>query len=109
MVFSKRSLEKGYHNSGLAVKLALEVCWDAMTTIVIATCIFVLIGLFLAGMILFAKARLVVSELCRITINGEEGLTLEVEGGGRCWASSHRIISLFPLPVGEKRLANSAR
>lgn len=63
---------------------------------------FVLIGVGLAALILYTKAKFVGSEMCTITINNDDSLTIRTPGGGTLLnaLTSHGIP--IPSPCGGK-------
>ncbi len=74
-----------------------------------ATVGFVSIGLLLAGMILFAKKKLVKSELCQIRINEEEKRTLLVAGGQTLLSALTNEGIPVPSPCGGKATCKQCR
>ncbi len=72
-----------------------------MITVIIATIAFIAIGLFLTFLILSAKARLVTSELCQISINKDE-ISFEVSGGETLLAVLSQKDIAIPSPCGGK-------
>lgn len=72
-------------------------------TIIIASLIaFVFIGLFLTLMILFAKAKLIKSELCQIQINHNSDLTIKESGGQTLLSALAKNSIAVPSPCGGK-------
>jgi Na+-transporting NADH:ubiquinone oxidoreductase subunit F len=73
-----------------------------LTTLVYAVVAFVTIGVFLAGMILFTKAKLVSSEACKITINDNEDLTKTTPAGVTLLQALSSNDIQVPSPCGGK-------
>ncbi len=63
---------------------------------------FVLIGLLLAGMILFTKAKFITSDECKIYINDNDDLTKTVQGGGTLLQALSSQGIAVPSPCGGK-------
>ncbi len=70
---------------------------------------FVGIGLLLAGMILFTRAKLVSTEACKITINEDPSLTKEVAGGQTLLAALSSEGIAVPSPCGGKATCKQCR
>ncbi len=76
---------------------------------VFAVVAFVLIGLGLAAMILFTKAKFVMSELCKIFINDDAKLTKTVKGGETLLSSLTSSGVPIPSPCGGKATCKQCR
>ncbi len=63
---------------------------------------FIAIGLLLAGMILFTRAKLVSTEECEITINEDSDLTFETQAGGTLLNALTTHDIPIPSPCGGK-------
>ncbi|MCB1135352.1 MAG: NADH:ubiquinone reductase (Na(+)-transporting) subunit F, partial [Chlamydiia bacterium] len=70
---------------------------------------FVIIGVGLAGMILFTRATLVNTEACKITINDDPSLTKTVEGGSTLLAALTSNEVPVPSPCGGKATCKQCR
>lgn len=70
---------------------------------------FVVIGVGLAMMILFTKAKLVSSELCEIQINDDPKLTKQVAGGGTLLVALTSNGIPIPCPCGGKATCKQCR
>lgn len=70
---------------------------------------FVAIGVGLAGMILFVRAKLVSQKLCQIKINDDPALTKEVPGGGTLLVSLTSNGIPIPSPCGGKATCKQCR
>lgn len=70
---------------------------------------FLIIGVGLAGLILFAKAKLVSKAACTITINDDPALTKHVEGGGTLLVALTSNGIPIPCPCGGKATCKQCR
>lgn len=70
---------------------------------------FVIIGVGLASMILFTKAKLVSTTLCKINVNDDPALSKEVEGGGTLLVSLTSNGIPVPSPCGGKATCKQCR
>ena len=70
---------------------------------------FIAIGVGLAALILFTKAKLVSTALCKITINNNPELTKEVEGGGTLLVALTSNGIPIPSPCGGKATCKQCR
>jgi Na+-transporting NADH:ubiquinone oxidoreductase subunit F len=70
---------------------------------------FVTIGVGLAGLILFTKAKLVSRDRCKIHINGDPSLDREVEGGNTLLLSLTSTGVPVPSPCGGKATCKQCR
>lgn len=70
---------------------------------------FIAIGVGLAGLILFTKAKMVSTALCKITINDNPELTKEVEGGGTLLVALTSNGIPIPSPCGGKATCKQCR
>ncbi len=70
---------------------------------------FILIGVGLACLILFTKAKFVSNELCKITINDDPSLTKTVEGGGTLLVALSANGIPVPSPCGGKATCKQCR
>jgi Na+-transporting NADH:ubiquinone oxidoreductase subunit F len=70
---------------------------------------FVIIGVGLAAMILFTKAKLVSHELCQIKINEDSSLTKSVAGGGTLLVALTSNGIPIPCPCGGKATCKQCR
>ena len=77
--------------------------------IVFAIGAFVAIGVGLAAMILFAKAKLVNTDLCRIAVNDDPSLTKTVPGGQTLLAALTSSGIPVPSPCGGKATCKQCR
>lgn len=68
--------------------------------ILIAIATFVAIGLFLAGVILYARSKLVSTEPCKVFLN--EGEPVKTEGGSTLLAALQKMGIAIPSPCGGK-------
>lgn len=77
--------------------------------IIYAVVAFITIGVILAGLILFTKAKLVRAEKCKIDINDDPELSFETNGGGTLLSAltSHGIP--IPSPCGGKATCKQCR
>lgn len=76
---------------------------------VYAIAAFIAVGVGLTGMILFTKAKLVISELCRIMINDDPKLTKEFAGGDTLLTSLTSRGVPIPSPCGGKATCKQCR
>ena len=74
-----------------------------------ATVAFVLVGVGLAGLILFTKAKFVTSEVCEVDVNNDPELSFKTPGGGTLLSAltSHGIP--IPSPCGGKATCKQCR
>jgi Na+-transporting NADH:ubiquinone oxidoreductase subunit F len=88
--------------------LAQWIGMDPLLTIY-AIIAFILIGVGLAGIILFTRAKLIRSDLCTIKVNEDEKLTIRTMGGGTLLTvlTSHGIP--IPSPCGGKATCKQCR
>lgn len=70
---------------------------------------FVIIGVGLASLILFTKAKLVSQDLCQIKINDDESLTKTVPGGGTLLTALTSNGIPIPSPCGGKATCKQCR
>lgn len=70
---------------------------------------FVVIGVGLAGMILFVRATLVSQKLCKIQINNDPALTKDVAGGGTLLVALTSNGIPIPSPCGGKATCKQCR
>lgn len=70
---------------------------------------FVIIGVGLASMILFTKAKLVSRTLCKINVNDDPNLSKEVEGGGTLLVTLTSNGIPIPSPCGGKATCKQCR
>lgn len=70
---------------------------------------FVLIGVGLAALILFTKAKLVRTDLCEIDINEDPALTMKVAGGGTLLVALTSNGIPVPSPCGGKATCKQCR
>lgn len=70
---------------------------------------FVIIGVGLASLILFTKAKLVSNEACKIRINKDDSLTKNVEGGGTLLVALTSNGIPIPSPCGGKATCKQCR
>ena len=70
---------------------------------------FIIIGVGLASMILFTKAKLVSSEECKIIINGDQEDAKLVQGGGTLLGTLTSIGIPVPSPCGGKATCKQCR
>jgi len=70
---------------------------------------FILIGLLLASMILFTRAKLVSTDACKIIINEDDGLTKEVAGGQTLLSALSSEGIAVPSPCGGKATCKQCR
>jgi Na+-transporting NADH:ubiquinone oxidoreductase subunit F len=70
---------------------------------------FVIIGVILAGLILFTKAKFVLAEECKVSVNDDPELSFETAGGGTLLSAltSHGIP--IPSPCGGKATCKQCR
>jgi Na+-transporting NADH:ubiquinone oxidoreductase subunit F len=73
-----------------------------LALIIYAILAFVVIGVSLTSIILFTKAKLVSTEACKISINGNPKLTKHVEGGGTLLVALTSNGIPIPCPCGGK-------
>lgn len=83
--------------------------FEGIELIVYATAAFVAIGLGLAGMILFTKAKLVTSTDCKIFINDDENLTKSVQSGQTLLNALSKNQIAVPSPCGGKATCKQCR
>lgn len=86
--------------------LLLAIDWEL---VVYATAAFVFIGLVLAGMILFTRAKLVSTALCTIHINDDAALTRVVAGGSTLLNALTGQGVPVPSPCGGKATCKQCR
>jgi Na+-transporting NADH:ubiquinone oxidoreductase subunit F len=70
---------------------------------------FVLIGVGLAGLILFTKATFVTNEVCKLTINDDPDLTIEAPAGGTLLSTLTGNGIPVPSPCGGKATCKQCR
>lgn len=70
---------------------------------------FVIIGVVLASLILFTKAKFVSSALCKVSINDDPALTKTVEGGGTLLVALTSNGIPIPCPCGGKATCKQCR
>jgi Na+-transporting NADH:ubiquinone oxidoreductase subunit F len=70
---------------------------------------FVVIGVGLAGMILFIKAKFVTSDICQIKINEDPALTRTVQGGNTLLVTLTSTGVPIPSPCGGKATCKQCR
>lgn len=80
-----------------------------LALILYAIAAFVIVGVGLAGMILFTKAKLVSTELCKVGINHEPELMKEVPGGGTLLSALTANGIPIPSPCGGKATCKQCR
>lgn len=70
---------------------------------------FLIIGVGLAGLILFTKAKMVTSDICKIKINEDPALTKTLEGGGTLLLALTSNGIPIPSPCGGKATCKQCR
>jgi len=80
-----------------------------LTLSLYAIAAFVVIGVGLAALILFTKAKLVSNELCQIKINEDASLTKDVPGGNTLLVSLTSNAIPIPSPCGGKATCKQCR
>jgi len=80
-----------------------------LTLSLFAITAFTLVVVFLAGLILLTKAKLVSTEKCRLSINDDPSLTREVEGGQTLLLALTSNGISIPCPCGGKATCKQCR
>ncbi len=91
------------------VLLAQEAFSIDLRLTVFSVVAFVVIGVALTSMILFTKAKFVMSELCKILINDDPKLTKTVKGGETLLSSLTSSGIPIPSPCGGKATCKQCR
>lgn len=80
-----------------------------VTVIFLAVLAFIIIGLILTAMILYVKKKLVISSLCKITINDDPNLSKTVDGGQTLLSCLSKVGIHVPSPCGGKATCKQCR
>jgi Na+-transporting NADH:ubiquinone oxidoreductase subunit F len=93
----------------LAVEQQLPTLGQNIALTITAIVAFVLVGLLLAAMILFTRAKLVSTEECKIFINNDPELTKSVPGGQTLLSALTTQGIAVPSPCGGKATCKQCR